>query len=217
MKYVLNLPLHLMPRTTQKTKLETAQDNLRTAANVPESVPINPTPINSKTVHQAATFEPSQYTASNLFADTSTLPRTTRVEADKAIQSISEKRETLRLVGANLQLNTDAYKVGSLSEKMNQANITYQSDGVNTQAKMVGFEVAGVNLQIAQSKLGQTQEKLAHQNIELQGLQAETPLRKLYWTAKLSLIESRISQVELAKFQLDAKIGAIESEAESIE
>ena len=206
-----------MPRNTTKTKLETAQDNLREAANIPEVTPINPTPINSKNVHQAATFNPSDYVAGNLFSDTSILPRTTRVDADKAIQSISEKRETLRLVGANLQLNTDVYKTGSLSEKMNQANITYQSDGVNTQAKMVGFEVAGVNLQIAQSKLGQTQEKLAHQNIELQGLQAETPLRKLYWTAKLSLIESRISQVELAKFQLDAKIGAIESEAEHIE
>ncbi len=210
-----------MPRTTQKTKLETAQDNLREAANIPstplETTPINPTPINSKTVHTASTFNPTEYVASNLFADTSTLPRTTRVDADKAIQSISEKRETLRLVGANLQLNTDAYKVGSLSEKMNQANITYQSDGINTQAKIVGFEVAGVNLQIAQSKLSQTQEKLAHQNIELEGLQSETPLRKLYWTAKLSLIESRISQVELAKFQLDAKIEAIESEAESIE
>jgi hypothetical protein len=207
-----------MPRTTQKTKLETAQDNLREAANVPqETVNLNPTPIGSKTVHQAATFNPSDYVAGNLFADTSTLSRTTRVEADKAIQSISEKRETLRLVGANLQLNTDAYKTGSLSEKMNQASITYQSDGVNTQAKMVGFEVAGVNLQIAQSKLGQTQEKLNHQNIELQGLQAETPLRKLYWQAKLSLIESRISQVELAKFTLDSKIGAIEAEAEHIE
>jgi len=207
-----------MARTTQKSKLETAQDNLREAANIPqETIKIDPTPINSKTTHTAATFEPSQYTASNLFGDTSTLPRTTRVEADKAIQSISEKRETLRLVGANLQLNTDAYKVGSLSEKMNQANITYQSDGVNTQAKMVGFEVAGVNLQIAHSKLGQTQEKLNHQNIELSGLQAETPLRKLYWQAKLSLIESRISQVELAKFTLDSKIGAIEAEAEHIE
>jgi hypothetical protein len=206
-----------MPTRTQKSKLETAQDNLRTAANIPEATPINPTPINTKTAHTAATFNPSDYVASNLFADTSTLPRTSRVEADKAIQSISEKRETLRLVGANLQLNTDAYKVGSLSEKMNQANITYQSDGVNTQAKMVGFEVAGVNLQIAQSKLGQTQEKLAHQNIELEGLQAETPLRKLYWQAKLSLIESRVSQVELAKFTLDSKIGAIEAEAESIE
>lgn len=209
-----------MPKTTTKSKLQTAQDSLRDATdNFDEpqaTIKINPTPIGSQP-HQAATFNPSDYTATNLFSDTSTLPRTTRVEADKAIQSISEKRETLRLVGANLSLNTDAYKVGSLSEKMNQASIGYQIDGVGTQAKMVGFEVANVNLQIAQSKLGQTQEKLAHQNIELVGLQSETPLRQRYWEAKLSLIESRISQVELAKFTLDSKIGAIEAESESIE
>jgi hypothetical protein len=203
--------------TKQKSKLETATESLREAANIPETTPINPTPLGSKPTHQAATFESSQYTASNLFSDSSSLPRTSKQAADQAIQSISEKRETLRLVGANLQLNTDAYKVGSLSEKMNQANITYQSDGINTQSKMVGFEIAGVNLQIAQSKLSQTQEKLNHQNIELVGLQSETPLRQRYWEAKLSLIESRISQVELAKFTLDSKIGAIEAEAENIE
>ena len=79
-----------MPTRTTKTKLETAQDNLREAANVPqETVNLNPTPIGSKTTHTAATFEPSQYVAGNLFSDTSTLPRTSRVEADKAIQSIS--------------------------------------------------------------------------------------------------------------------------------
>jgi hypothetical protein len=82
---------------------------------------------------------------------------------------------------------------------------------------MVGLESANVNLLIAQSKLNQTQEKLNHQNIELAGLQGETPLRQRYWEAKLSLIESRISQVELAKFTLDSKIGAIEAEAESID
>ncbi|MFM6134097.1 MAG: hypothetical protein ACKPCP_07985, partial [Sphaerospermopsis kisseleviana] len=71
--------------------------------------------------------------------------------------------------------------------------------------------------QIAESKLGQIQEKLEHQNIELQGLKSETPLRQQYWQAKLSLIESRIQQVDLAKFQLDSRIGSIEAEAESIE
>ena len=204
-----------MPRTTTKSKLESAQDTLREVADIP--TPLTPTPLGSNTAQAISTFTPSHYTATNLFSDTSTLPRTTKADADKAIQSISEKRETLRLVGANLSLNTDAYKVGSLSEKMNQASIGYQIDGVNTQSKMIGFEVANVNLQIAQSKLGQTQEKLAHQNIELSGLQSETPLRQRYWEAKLSLIESRISQVELAKFTLDSKIGAIEAESESIE
>ncbi|MGM3308906.1 hypothetical protein ACSQ6I_23495 [Anabaena sp. WFMT] len=205
-----------MPRTTQKTKLTEAQEKLKTAAATPETVKLDPTPIKANSNHQASVFNPSDYLASNLFADTSTLPRTTKVDADKQIQSISEKRETLRLVGANLQLNTDVYKTGSLSEKMSQSNITWQTDRIGTDTKLVGLETAKVTHQIAEVKLGQTQEKLTHAGIELTGLQGETPLRQAFWVAKLSLIESRISQVELAKFQLDAKIGAIESEAESI-
>jgi hypothetical protein len=208
-----------MPRT--KSKLETATEVLNEAVGSPQSeqqtTPINPTPVGSNTPQTISTFTPSDYVASDLFSDSSTLPRTTKQAADHQIQAISEKRETLRLIGANLQLNTDCFKVGSLSEKMNQASISYQIDGVNTQSKMVALEGANVNLQIAQSKLNQTQEKLNHQNIELVGLQSETPLRQRYWEAKLSLIESRISQVELAKFTLDSKIGAIEAEAESID
>lgn len=208
-----------MPRT--KSKLESATEALNEALPVTpqpqQTTPINPTPVGSSSPQAIATFSPSDYTASDLFSDSSSLPRTTKQEADKAIQAISEKRETLRLIGANLQLNTDCFKVGSLSEKMNQASISYQIDGVNTQSKMVALEGANVNLLIAQSKLSQTQEKLNHQNIELVGLQQETPLRQRYWEAKLSLIESRISQVELAKFTLDSKIGAIEAEAESVD
>ena len=209
-----------MPRSSTKSKLETATEALNEVVS-PQSeptTPINPTPVSSNTAPQTiSTFTPSDYVASDLFSDSSSLPRTTKQEADKAIQSISEKRETLRLIGANLQLNTDVYKVGSLCEKMNQAAIGYQIDGVNTQSKMVALEGANVNLQIAGSKLNQTLEKLNHQNIELHGLQGETPLRQRYWEAKLSLIESRISQVELAKFQLDSKIGTLEAEAEHIE
>lgn len=210
-----------MPRSSTKSKLESATEALNEALPVtpqePQpTTPINPTPVGSNSP-QTATFTPSDYTALDLFSDSSSLPRISKQAADQAIQAISEKRETLRLIGANLQLNTDCFKVGSLSEKMTQASITYQIDGVNTQSKMVGLESANVNLLIAQSKLNQTQEKLNHQNIELQGLQSETPLRQRYWEAKLSLIESRISQVELAKFTLDSKIGAIEAEAEHIE
>jgi len=199
-----------MPKT--KTKLETATE----ALNV-ESIPINPVPVPSNSPQNVSSFSPSDYVANDLFADSSPLPKTAKSDADKAIQAISEKRETLRLIGANLQLNTDAYKVGSLSEKMNQAAITYQIDGINSQSKMVGIDIANAQMQIAQSKLHQTQEKLSHQNIELAGLQSETPLRQRYWEAKLSLIESRISQVELAKFTLDSKIGVIEAESENID
>ncbi len=194
-----------------KSKLEIATEVL----NV-EPTPITPVPVPNSS-QAISSFIPSEYIANDLFSDSSPLPKISKSDADKAIQSISEKRETLRIIGANLQLNTDAYKVGGLSEKMTQAAITYQIDGINSQSKMVGLDAANVNLQIAQSKLNQTQEKLNHQNIELAGLQSETPLRQCYWEAKLSLIESRISQVELAKFNLDSKIGAIEAEAENID
>lgn len=209
-----------MPRSSTKTKLESATEVLNEAVSPepqPQTTPINPSPVNTNSPQAISTFTPSDYTALDLFSDSSSLPRTTKQEADKQIQSISEKRESLRVIGANLALNTDCFKVGSLSEKMNQAAIGYQIDGVGTQSKMVGLEVANVNLQIVGSKLNQTLEKLNHQNIELHGLQGETPLRQRYWEAKLSLIESRISQVELAKFTLDSKIGAIEAEAESID
>jgi hypothetical protein len=213
-----------MPTSRSKERLKSTQEILKKESATPinptpvspQPTPINPTPI-PNSPQAISSFIPSEYIANDLFSDSSNLPKISKSDADKAIQSISEKRETLRLIGANLQLNTDAYKVGSLNEKMTQAAITYQIDGINSQSKMVGLDAANVNLQIAQSKLHQTQEKLNHQNIELAGLQSETPLRQRYWEAKLSLIESRISQVELAKFTLDSKIGAIEAEAENID
>ena len=62
-----------MPTRTQRTKLETAQENLREAANIPETTPINPTPINTKTTQSNAfggvalpSFQPSSFIASDL-------------------------------------------------------------------------------------------------------------------------------------------------------
>jgi len=163
------------------------------------------------------TFNTESYLATNLFTDSSPLPQTPRVDADRALKGIQEKRETLRIVGANLQLNNDALKTGSLSEKMTQAGIDYQSAKIGTEIKMVGFESQRVNLAIATSKLSQTSERLNHETITLEGLQRETDQRRRFWEEKYQLGESRITQVQLAKYQLDAKIGAIEAEAEIIE
>jgi len=163
------------------------------------------------------TFEPENYLAPNLFTDSSPLPPTSKVEADKALQSIQQKRETLRVIGGNLQLNTDALKMGALSEKMSQAGIDYQSAKIGTEIKMVGFESQRVNLALASSKLSQISERLNHENVTLEGLQRETDQRRRFWEEKYQLGESRITQVQLAKYQLDAKIGAIEAEAEIID
>lgn len=193
--------------TAKKSKLEEAQQLL-------ETIEINPTPVAPKQTASTIaipSFDPASYIAGDLLSDSSNLPRTTLKDADNLINAIGEKRQSLRVMGENLRLNADVFRVGSLAEKMNQARLIYQADAVDSQSKMVGIELANSRLAIANSKLNQSNEKLAHQNIELEGLKAETPLRQVYWTAKLALIESRIMQVENAKFSLDAKIGLIEA------
>jgi hypothetical protein len=163
------------------------------------------------------TFNPEQYLASDLFTDSSTLSRTTKAQADAMVESIQEKRETLRVVGANLDLNTDVLKTGTKSEKMTQSAIDYGIAKVGTDTKLVQFETAGVQYEIALTKLDQTSEKLTHEQVTLEGLRNETDQRKRFWQEKYNLGESRIKQVQLAKYQLDMKIGAIDVEADTVE
>lgn len=193
-----------MPKA--KSKLEEARDLLETIEIKP--APVAPKPSASISI---PSFDPASYIAGDLLSDSSSLPRMAAKDADNLINAIGEKRQSLRVIGENLRLNADAFKVGSLAEKMNQARLIYQADAIDSQSKMVGIELANSRLAIANSKLNQSNEKLNHQNIELEGLKAETPQRQAYWTAKLALIESRIMQVENAKFSLDAKIGLIEA------
>lgn len=192
--------------------MPTSKSKLAEAKKLLETVEIKPASVAPKqTSTSIPSFDPSSYLAGDLLSDSSSLPRVAAKDADNLINAIGEKRQSLRVIGENLKLNADVFKVGSLAEKMNQARLIYQSDGVDSQSKIVGFELANSRLAIANSKLNQSNEKLAHQNIELEGLRQETPLRQAYWTAKLALIESRIIQVENAKFTLDTRIGLIES------
>lgn len=207
-----------MPRLTRKTLdhkdyiMPKAKSKLAEAQELLETIEIKPAPVAPKqTTISIPSFDPASYIAGDLLSDSSNLPRMAAKDADNLINAIGEKRQSLRVISENLRLNADAFKVGSLNEKMNQARLVYQADGVDSQSKMIGIELANSRLAIANSKLNQSNEKLAHQNIELEGLRQETPLRQAYWTAKLALIESRIMQVENAKFTLDTKIGLIES------
>src|SRR4028119_2114711 len=52
-------------------------------------------------------FDPNQYFSTDLFKDTSALERTTKETADDLVQSIEEKRQTVRVATANIQLNQD--------------------------------------------------------------------------------------------------------------
>lgn len=207
---------------TVTTAIGTVANSLGNAA---ESIGLSPTGKTAQTIktHDAygglslPVFELQQFIAGDLFTDSSTLPRTSKLEADAIVESIEEKRQTLRVVGANLELNTDVLKTGVKSEKMTQSGIDYGIAKVNTDTKLTQFETAKVQYEIGLTKLDQTREKLTHEQVTLEGLRNETYQRRRFWQEKYNLGESRIRQVELAKYQLDAKIGAIEVEGESVE
>jgi hypothetical protein len=100
---------------------------------------------------------------------------------------------------------------------MLQSGIDYGTAKINTEIKLTQFENAKQQHQIALTKLAQTTEKLEHENVTLEGLKQETDQRRRFWQEKHALGESRIKQVQLAKYQLDAKIGAIDTESEVVE
>lgn len=210
---------------TAKTVTTTIGTVTNSFGNVTESIPVSFSGKTAQTIksHDAygglslSTFEAQSFLAGDLFADSSTLPRTSKLEADAIVESIEEKRQTLRVVGANLDLNTDVLKTGVKSEKMTQAAIDYGIAKVNTDNKLTQFETAEVQYEIGSIKLEQTREKLVHEQVTLSGLKNETDQRKRFWQEKYALGESRIKQVQLAKYQLDAKIGAIEVEGETAE
>jgi hypothetical protein len=163
------------------------------------------------------TFTPDSYLANNLFENSSPLPETNQQDADKICESVEKKKQTLRVVNANLELNSELLKIGAKNEKMLQSGIDYGTAKINTEIKLTQFENAKQQHQIALTKLAQTNEKLEHENVTLEGLKQETDQRRLFWQEKHALGESRIKQVQLAKYQLDAKIGAIDTESEVVE
>jgi hypothetical protein len=163
------------------------------------------------------TFTPDSYLANDLFSNSSPLPETNQQDADKICESVEKKKQTLRVVNANLELNSELLKIGAKNEKMLQSGIDYGTAKINTEIKLTQFENAKQQHQITLTKLAQTTEKLEHENITLEGLKQETDQRRRFWQEKLDLGESRIKQVQLAKYQLDAKIGAIDTESEVVE
>ncbi len=217
-----------LKHATEKVK-ETASNTTPTTPTIPTSSNIIGSGLNNSNSQRSRsiqneygglslpTFEPQQYLATDLFTDSSSLSRTKKEDADAMVDSIEEKKETLRVAGANLELNTEVIKTGVKSEKMVQAAIDYGTAKVNTETKLVNFDTANVQYDIAVSKFHQAGEKLVHENITLQGLRAETDQRQRYWQEKYSLGEVRIKQVHQAKFQLESKISAIDTEAERID
>ncbi len=155
-------------------------------------------------------FDPNSYFATDLFKDTSKLERTTKEDADALCQSIEEKRQTVRVATANIQLNQDVVKAGNEYLKLEGLAIDYATTTVNNETKFVNYQVAGVNKDIALNKLDQANERLAQGQATLAGMQSITPLISQEWDARRSLKLSQISSLKIeatkAKEALEPKM-----------
>lgn len=155
---------------------------------------------------QLPIFDPNNHLAGDLLTDSSPLPRTTKSDADATVESIEEKRQTVRVIRANLALNSDVVSAGIDYEKLKGVAIDYASAKVGNETKFVNFQTVEVNRDLAVNKLEQTQEKLRQGEIALQGLREITPLVTQEWQERKSLKQSQIDTLKVSVFDAGAKI-----------
>lgn len=158
-------------------------------------------------------FEPNQFFATNLFTDSSPLPRTTKAEADRMVQSIEEKRQSLRVAMANLGLNQDVVKTGTEYRKLQGLAVDYAKVGMNNGTKYVQYMAAGVDQMVAHVKHDQAVERLNQEEHVLGGMKGITPLIPVEWSAKRELKLSRIQDLKTmvlgANVKMTEQIGTL--------
>lgn len=141
-------------------------------------------------------FDANQYFASDLFSDSAPLQRTTKQEADRLVESIGEKRQTLRVAMENIAYNQDVVKAATSYRKLEGMAIDYATVLVNNQTKYVNYQTAGVNQQLANVKLQTAQEKLTQESKVLTGVRSMTELVDQEWEARRKLKLSRIADLK---------------------
>lgn len=143
-------------------------------------------------------FNPNDYFATNLFTDSSPLPRTDDATTTEALQSIHEKRNTVKIAKANIQLNKDVVETGTVFQNFLGSVVDYGSAKLGVEAKLLKYQAAQVNVEIAGVKLDQTREKLIQEQVVLGGMQQITPLIREEWEQRKALKQSRINALKQA-------------------
>jgi hypothetical protein len=146
-------------------------------------------------------FDVNTYFAQDLFSNSSSLQESEKEDVDKVVESIEKKRQTLRIVGANLALNTDVVRIGTDYRKFEGAVLDYAIAGVNNEIKFVNYQTTRVNLDTAHNRYDQSQERLIQGERVLVGMQSITPLIDKEWDARRSLKQSQIKSIEVAAIQ----------------
>ena len=209
----------LNSRKPKKSKNQTDETAIQESNSVVEdtSVPTQNTPVlfdssllGSQVEHGLVypEFNPNDYFSGDLFADSSKLSRTTKGDADAAVAAIEEKRQTVRIVKANIGLNSDLVGVGNDFQKFIGNVIDYSTTKVNNQTKYTNFQTAGVNQEVAGVKLSQAQEKLTQEEIVLSGLTELTPLIREEWQQRKELKKSKIEDLKNAVYSANSKLDA---------
>lgn len=147
------------------------------------------------------TFDPNQYFATDLFSNSSSLQETEKEDADKAVESIEKKRQTLRIVGANIALNTDVVRTANDYRKFEGTVIDYDTSRINNETKFVNWQTAGTNRDIAVGRFDQAQERLIQGQKTLNGMRSITPLIDSEWQQRKSLKESQINSLKILAVQ----------------
>jgi hypothetical protein len=162
------------------------------------------------------TFDVNQYFASDLFSNSSTLPETEKEDADKTVESIEKKRQTVRVVAANIGLNQDIVRVGNDYLKLEGLAIDYGTTQRNNATKFVNYQTAGVNTEIAVNHYDQAQERLTQGRKVLAGMRSITPLIDDEWNQRRDLKQSQIKSLQVmaiqAKQALEPKVMQLSQE-----
>jgi hypothetical protein len=161
-------------------------------------------------------FDPNQYFAQNLFADSSQLPRTTKEQADRSLEAIEERRQTAKIVTANLGLNQDIVRAATEGQKLQGLVIDFARTRVENQTKFINYQTAGVKQQIASAKFDVAQQQLQQEEHTLQGMRSLTPLVYEEWQQRLSLKRSKIADLKTAALRasaaMDERLSAMSGE-----
>jgi hypothetical protein len=143
-------------------------------------------------------FDANNYFATDLFSNSSSLQETSKEDADKSVESIEKKRQTLRIVAANIGLNQDVVRTANDYRKLEGLVIDYATTGVNNETKFIGYQTAGVNRSIASNKYEQANERLLQGQKTLNGMRRVTDLIDQEWDERVSLKNSQISSLRIA-------------------
>jgi len=188
---------------------------------MPDLVTLDPTSLSynlDNTALAYPTFNVNGALATDLYSVTSTLPETSTEDATAAVERIERQRNTLQVAQANLRLNSDSIKTGTLYQKFIGDTIDYSTAVVGNRTKEVGYRTSLVKLDIANLKLQMTDERRLQEAVNLQGTRELTPLIQEKWALKRRKLTADIGKlradVEQAMAELSSYTPTLSVEAE---